>query len=187
MKNFIGKALVILTLIKNVIVRKTHYKLHFRYKFIGFKEWLYDWDRDHRFKWAFAEENLAMVSGADELCETFSNGKQYIEVYIIAKSKYDKSISKDEYIVYKREKMSKGTLMERYANGATYRDIISLDTIWICPVTLFVLGRYPKYLYIKKPLQHNKEDNNQENEDNRPEIDKDCTNNRYSNCGISKC
>ena len=22
--------------------------------------------------------------------------------------------------------------------------------IWICPVTLFVLGRYPKYIYIKK-------------------------------------
>ena len=22
--------------------------------------------------------------------------------------------------------------------------------IWLCPVTLFVLGRYPKYLYIKK-------------------------------------
>ena len=22
--------------------------------------------------------------------------------------------------------------------------------IWLCPVTLFVLGRYPKYLYIRK-------------------------------------
>ena len=23
-------------------------------------------------------------------------------------------------------------------------------SVWICPVTLFVLGRYPKYLYLKK-------------------------------------
>ena len=22
--------------------------------------------------------------------------------------------------------------------------------IWLCPVTLFVLGRYPKYIYVKK-------------------------------------
>ena len=27
---------------------------------------------------------------------------------------------------------------------------IVINTIWICPVTLFVLGRYPDYLYIKK-------------------------------------
>ena len=25
-----------------------------------------------------------------------------------------------------------------------------MDEIWLCPVTLFVLGQYPKYLYIKK-------------------------------------
>jgi hypothetical protein len=25
--------------------------------------------------------------------------------------------------------------------------------IWLCPVTLFVLGRYPKYIYVKKNEQ----------------------------------
>ncbi len=25
-----------------------------------------------------------------------------------------------------------------------------MTRIWVCPVTLCVLGRYPKYLYIKK-------------------------------------
>lgn len=25
--------------------------------------------------------------------------------------------------------------------------------IWLCPVPLFVLGRYPKYIYVKKNLQ----------------------------------
>lgn len=35
--------------------------------------------------------------------------------------------------------------------GSTY-DVYGLEgfnrTIWICPVTLFVLGEYPKYIYI---------------------------------------
>ena len=37
--------------------------------------------------------------------------------------------------------------------GSTY-DVIGLEgfnrDIWLCPVTLFVLGKYPKYMYIKK-------------------------------------
>ena len=58
MKNIIGKILVILTLLKNVIIRKNKYTLHFKYKFDGFKRWFYDWDADHTFKWAFDENNL---------------------------------------------------------------------------------------------------------------------------------
>ena len=37
--------------------------------------------------------------------------------------------------------------------GSTYH-VTGLDgferDIWLCPVTLFVLGQYPKYLYVKK-------------------------------------
>ena len=58
MKYIIGKILVILTLLKNVIIRKNKYTLHFKYKFDGFKRWFYDWDVDHKFKWAFDENNL---------------------------------------------------------------------------------------------------------------------------------
>jgi hypothetical protein len=37
--------------------------------------------------------------------------------------------------------------------GATYtvHGVPGFDrTIWICPVTLFVLGEYPKYLYVRQ-------------------------------------
>ena len=37
--------------------------------------------------------------------------------------------------------------------GSTY-EVRNLEgfnrDIWLCPVTLFVLGRYPKYMYVKK-------------------------------------
>ena len=84
MKNIIGKILVILTLIKNLIIRKNKYTLHFKYKFDGFKQWYYNWDADHIFKWAFDENNLKMVSGADGICEYLSDGRQHIAVDIIA-------------------------------------------------------------------------------------------------------
>ena len=37
--------------------------------------------------------------------------------------------------------------------GSTY-EVTGLEgfnrDIWLCPVTLFVLGKYPKYMYVKK-------------------------------------
>lgn len=34
--------------------------------------------------------------------------------------------------------------------GADYEGVLNDSHFWICPVTLFVLGRYPKYIYIKE-------------------------------------
>lgn len=38
--------------------------------------------------------------------------------------------------------------------GGSFYNVTGLEgferEIWLCPVTLFVLGRYPKYIYIKK-------------------------------------
>lgn len=147
--NTIGKILVILTMLKNVIVRKTHYTLHFKYKFDGFKRWYYDWDTDHIFKWAFQESNLEMVSGADELCELLADGKQYVTADIIV-SRFPVSNNKmvAEYVPFVRKPLGKG-IIDRFLYGAEYVNGFDNSTIWICPVTLFVLGRYPKYLYIK--------------------------------------
>ena len=41
------------------------------------------------------------------------------------------------------------------AEGATYQVKLyqtktTIPEIWLCPVTLFVLGEYPLYLYVKK-------------------------------------
>ena len=149
MKNVIGKILVILTLIKNIIIRKNKYMLHFKYKFDGFKQWYYDWDADHIFKWAFDENNLEMVSGTDGICEYLSDGRQHITVDIIA-SRYPISNETvdNKYVKFVRKPLVKG-LINRCILGANYVNKLDNTIIWICPVTLFVLGRYPKYLYIK--------------------------------------
>ena len=140
---------IILTLIKNLIVglivSKAIHKLHFRYKYDGFKRWYYDWDKDHLFKWAFKEDNLEMVSGADELCEKFSNGKQNIEINVIQSNKKLNSLNNfDEFV---RKPLSP-RFIDKFCLGAEYVNYKTGEEMWICPVTLFVFGKYPKFLYI---------------------------------------
>ena len=57
----------------------------------------------------------------------------------------------NEYVEFVRKPLLKG-LVDRCVFGANYVNSLDGTDMWICPVTLFVLGRYPKYLYIK----HNK-------------------------------
>ena len=63
-----------------------------------------------------------------------------------------------EYDEYRRYEYSEFTLGASYINkvkklyteadGSTSTKEV-ITTMWICPVTLFVLGRYPRYIYIK--------------------------------------
>lgn len=143
------KFLIILTLIKNVIYgllnKTSKYTLSFKYRYDGFKRWYYDWDKDHLFKWAFKDGNLEMVAGADDICEYFSNGRQYFKVdVIISKTKLNKK-NYEEFV----RKPLEGNFLNKIFYGAEYTNSKINDTIWICPVTLFVFGKYPKFLYIK--------------------------------------
>ena len=92
--------------------------------------------------WPFANHNLAMVGGADKLCSYLADGRQTIRVKVIASQH---SLPFSGY----------GLLTKTYSNllyGADY-DATGFEdfhrSVWICPVTLFVLGRYPKYIYVK--------------------------------------
>ena len=93
--------------------------------------------------WPFTHHNLAMVGGADKLCSYLADGRQTIRVKVIASQH---SLPFSGYSI----------LTKTYSNlfyGADY-DATGFEnlhrSVWICPVTLFVLGRYPKYLYLKK-------------------------------------
>lgn len=83
-----------------------------------------------------------MVGGADKLCSYLADGRQTIRVAVVA-SKSSLPLS------------SYGLLIKTYSNlfyGADYDPTGFGDfqrSVWICPVTLFVLGRYPKYIYVK--------------------------------------
>ena len=147
----IKKIYTILVLIKNFIFRKKYYTLRFiAIKDGVIKRWYYDFKN-----WGFSYNNLEMVAGADKLCELYSDGKNEVTGDIIASKKTcpNAFLKYDFYEGYKLE----GKGISKYFYGRAYKNIstnkegkLIINTIWICPVTLFVLGRYPNCLYIKK-------------------------------------
>ena len=84
-----------------------------------------------------------MVDGADKLCSYLADGKHTVRVVVIA-SKALLPLS------------GYSLLTKTYSNifyGADY-DTTNVRnfhrSVWICPVALFVQGRYLKYIYVKK-------------------------------------
>ena len=126
---------VIGRLLQNAMMRRSKYDLAFHREDDGV--WYVDFP-----DWPFAHHNLAMVGGADKLCSYLADGRQTIRVKVIASQH---SLPFSGY----------GLLTKTYSNllyGADY-DATGFEdfhrSVWICPVTLFVLGRYPKYIYVK--------------------------------------
>ena len=153
MKQLLKKIYTILILIKNVLIRKNEYNLHFVAEVDStIKRWYYDFKH-----WGFEHGNLEMVSGADDLCELYANGKDEVTVEIIA-SKKKLNLNPQLYDEFKAQDIIIDGLthqgnfinsqLDKVLYGRTYQK--GYTTMWICPVTLFVLGRYPKYIYIRK-------------------------------------
>ena len=121
---------------QSVFGKKDEYQLQFNHEDDGC--WYIDFPN-----WPFDHHNLMMVAGADDLCAYMSNDDKTARVSVIPSNKeenhpgYYKLIQKEHGLT----------------TGSTY-DVTGLDDfqrdIWLCPVTLFVLGQYPKYIYIKK-------------------------------------
>lgn len=152
MKQLLKKIYTILILIKNVLIRKNEYNLHFVAEVDStIKRWYYDFKH-----WGFEHGNLEMVSGADDLCELYANGQNEVTVNIICTEKpqrYPTTIY-DEFIA---EPLPKEwtSWKDKLIWGRNYTHVDPNDEnkttrMWICPVTLFVLGRYPKHIYIRK-------------------------------------
>lgn len=93
--------------------------------------------------WPFSHHNLMMVAGADELCAFLSDDDRFAHIEVIPSRK---PLDKPGYACLERGHYS--------MMGGSYYKVTKLPgferEIWLCPVTLFVLGRYPKYIYIKK-------------------------------------
>ena len=149
----IKKIYTIIVLLFNLIVRRKHYKLHFvAENDPPIKLWYYDFPH-----WGFDKHNLLMISGADKLCELYAKGKDEVTVEIIASKKkqdlptqlYDEFVAQD-IIIDGMTHQGKfiNSQLDKLLYGRTYQK--DHTTMWICPVTLFVLGRYPKHIYIKK-------------------------------------
>lgn len=123
-------------IIRNFVCRKHVYHLQFDHELD--KKWYY-----HFPSWPFAHHNLMMVGGADKLCAFLSDDNVTCRVEVIPSKK---RLALNGYA----ELIQTGSHLTR---GAFYKveklEGFSRD-IWICPVTLTVLGRYPLFIYVKK-------------------------------------
>ena len=121
---------------KSVFGRKKEYHLQFNHEDDGL--WYVDFPN-----WPFDHHNLLMVAGADRLCSFLSDDDRFSYVDVIPSSKKE---SHPSYAC-----LVQG---EHSLTGGSFYTVTELPgferEIWLCPVTLFVLGHYPKYLYIKK-------------------------------------
>ena len=146
------KIYTILVLIKSLIIRKRHYVLSFvaETNELG-KLWYYKFDH-----WGFDKHNLLMVAGADALCEFYAEGKDEVTVDVVASRHVYPKCFRD-YDFYEGLEQKGETFIDRILYGRDYQGVkadadgnIHINRMWICPVTLFVLGRYPNCLYVKR-------------------------------------
>ena len=119
---------------QSVFGRRNEYNLQFNHEDDGC--WYVDFPG-----WSFDHGNLMMVAGADDLCDYLSDDGK------VARVPSNKPLDLPDHACLIQGKHS-------LTGGSHYRVTrlpgFRMDEIWLCPVTLFVLGQYPKYLYIKK-------------------------------------
>lgn len=107
--------------------------------------------------WSGDRYNLAMVAGANKLLDYLSDEDNPNRVRVLVRPSSEPLEGLDGYFECERHfpaiDASVTESLTHIASGATY-GVNGLKgftrEIWICPVTLTVLGHYPKYIYIKK-------------------------------------
>ena len=123
----------------SVFGRRDEYHLQFNHEEDG--RWYVDFPG-----WPFDHHNLMMVAGADKLCDFLSDDGYFTHVDVVPSNK---RLDKPGYACLEQGVHS--------LTGGSHYQVTGLPgferEIWLCPVTLFVLGRYPKYIYIKKSNQ----------------------------------
>ncbi len=95
--------------------------------------------------WDGYRGNLEMVAGADDLLSLFDTEKRHRVTLHVVPS--EEPIVVEDHIELRQ--------LDKSLTGGSHYDSTSVpgfrcQQIWICPVTLCVLGCYPKYLYIRK-------------------------------------
>jgi len=125
------------TMATSVFGKRQEYQLQFNHEADGC--WYVDFPN-----WPFDHHNLMMVAGADELCAWFSDDDQFAHVRVIPSSCELDDKQGYAKLVQKQHSLTGGSIYQVTGLPGFEREI------WLCPVTLFVLGRYPRYLYVKK-------------------------------------
>jgi len=88
--------------------------------------------------WTGRKSSLRMVAGADKLLDIIANGRTEVYVHFS-----ENDFSGSDVLEFKKK---------TWINGATYRINKYMGTdinlkVWLCNVTLFVLGKFPDKIY----------------------------------------
>lgn len=95
--------------------------------------------------WSGNRANLEMVAGADDLLSYLDSEKNHRVTLHVVPSEMRLEV----------EGHTELRQIDKSLTGGSHYDATDfvgfrMNQIWICPVTLCVLGCYPKYLYIQK-------------------------------------
>lgn len=98
-------------------------------------------------KWfPFNRAYLAMVAGADTLLDVLAEGKNEITLKIdTAPIPY----SNGHLEKHVGLGLSKGAFYFSREGYLKEHDVSSVESVWLCPVTLWVFWKYPKKIYYK--------------------------------------
>lgn len=98
--------------------------------------------------WQGSLSQLAMVAGADTLLD-YLHACPKVNINVIRSNERIDELDADGSPYFRCERTVHSM------SGSTYK-VANLNgwqhDFWICPVTLFVMGEYPKYIYIR-PLE----------------------------------
>ena len=95
--------------------------------------------------WDGNRENLEMVAGADDLLTYLDTERLHrVTIHVVPS---ETPLALEDHTELRQ--------LDKSLTGGAHYDATSfsgfrMSRIWICPVTLCVLGCYPKFLYIKK-------------------------------------
>lgn len=84
-----------------------------------------------------------MVAGADKLCDEFDDGTGHAKVHVITSNN---DINNDINIIKCERVWAELKWGGQYF--IPYNEKTKVTDMWLCQVTLFVLGWWPKYIYI---------------------------------------
>lgn len=124
-------------LASSVFGKKELYVLQFNHEEDGL--WYVDFPN-----WPFDHHNLVMVAGANDLCAFLSDDNRVAKVDVVPSKVERDDMPSWAKLIQKDHSLTGGCTYEVIGLEGFERDI------WLCPVTLFILGTYPKYMYIRK-------------------------------------
>lgn len=128
-------------LLKAMILRKADIKVSFTKESNG--RWYVDFQN-----WPLSHDNLEMVAGADDLLDILNNGTNHVSLQVYTKRPKDYDIELKKV----HSALTKGAFytVETPLNGWEKSNSVRRKQLWLCPVTLTVLGQYPQQIFFKQ-------------------------------------